>query len=132
MNAGVFNDSKMNDAVWKFRSFEEPSLRYGEDGSTPSAQGGWNLVRDERFAQLVSAEILAAGGILTGASGETTATVTADYGISVVGIRYESPDAAADAATNGTGMDGWTFWSAATAYGSGTLAELAELEPAPS
>ena len=30
VNAGAFNASKMNDAVWKFRQFEEPSLHYGD------------------------------------------------------------------------------------------------------
>jgi hypothetical protein len=28
VDAGVFDDNKMEDAVWKFRTFEEPSLRY--------------------------------------------------------------------------------------------------------
>lgn len=41
VNAGVFNDSKMNDAVWKFRSFEVPSLRYGTLGEHLETVGGW-------------------------------------------------------------------------------------------
>jgi hypothetical protein len=42
VDAKVFNDSKMNDAVWKFRSFEEPSLSYGEIHVKPSTYGGWD------------------------------------------------------------------------------------------
>lgn len=45
--------------------------------------------------------------------------------------RYDTPDAAAAAATEGAVTDGWTFWAAETEYGTGTLAELAELESAP-
>jgi hypothetical protein len=42
VDAGVFNDSKMDDAVWKFRNFEEPSLRYLKDESAGKGKvGGW-------------------------------------------------------------------------------------------
>ena len=125
VKAGVFNDSKMNDAVWKFRNFEEPSLHYGEAELSP-IHGGWSLRRDEHLAELVSADILAAEDVLTGPYGET-AVVTADFGVSYQGIRYESPDAAAHAATGGNVTNGWTFWTATTSVGEGTLAELAEL-----
>ncbi len=43
VNCKVFNDSKMNDAVWKFRTFEEPSLHYGEQGEEARTIGGWTL-----------------------------------------------------------------------------------------
>jgi hypothetical protein len=66
VDAKVFNDSKMNDAVWKFRSFEEPSLRYGELGEVPRAIGGWSLLRDERFARLIEDRLLRPGDVLTG------------------------------------------------------------------
>jgi len=128
VNAGVFNDSKMNDAVWKFRTFEEPSLHYGEDDAVSHTQGGWSLVRDDRLAHLVAVGVLTAGQVLS-ADG-VTAAVTDDYGVAVGGIRYDTPDAAAAAATEGAVTDGWTFWAAETEYGTGTLAELAELEAA--
>lgn len=41
VDAKVFNDSKMDDAVWKFRSFEEPSLGYGSIQIKPRVVGGW-------------------------------------------------------------------------------------------
>lgn len=123
VNAGVFNDSKMNDAVWKFRSFEEPSLHYGSRSAASATQGGWNRRRDERFALLVDAKVVGPGGGLCGGD-DLTATITDDYGISIDGIRYESPDAAASAATGGEITDGWTFWRVPSDNGSSTLAEL--------
>jgi hypothetical protein len=134
VTAGVFNDTKMNDAVWKFRTFEEPSLHYGHDGVTSHMQGGWTLTRDPHFARLISVGILTVGQVLSadGVSADgVSATVTDDYGISLDGIRYDSPDAAAAAATAGNVADGWAYWTAHTEYGTGTLAELAQLEPAP-
>jgi len=122
VNAGVFNDSKMNDAVWKFRTFEEPSLHYGDQSVATPTVGGWSLRRDERFAALVSIGVLEPGMELVGADG-TTAVVSADYGIVVSGVRYDSPDAAA-VAVAGECPDGWVFWTAASDYGSGTLADL--------
>ena len=82
VDAKVFNDSKMNDAVWRYRSFDEPSVRYGDFGEVPRAIGGWRLLRDERFARLYRGQ-----------------TVADDYGIGFEGNRYESPDAAATANT---------------------------------
>lgn len=130
VNAGVFNESKMNDAVWKFRSFEEPSLHYGDREPASHTVGGWSLTRDDRLAHLVAAGILQPGQAVT-ADG-VTATVTDDYGIAVAGIRYASPDDAASAATAGAVNDGWSFWFAQTDFGDGTLAELAILAPEPS
>ena len=120
VNAGVFNDSKMNDAVWKFRTFEEPSLLYGDDGKSSGTRGGWTVRRDERFAHLVDAGVLIEGGTLLGDGIE--AVVTNDYGIALSGIRYESPDAAAAAATGNDVTDGWHYWM----LGDETLADLAE------
>jgi len=122
----------MNDAVWKFREFERPSLHYGEGDSTPATVGGWTLRRDERFAHLITAEILAPGTVLTGADGsrQTQAVVTADYGLLIDGIRYESPNLAAAAVTAGAVVDGWSYWQASTKYGDGTLEELATLDTA--
>jgi hypothetical protein len=42
VDAQVFNDSKMTDAVWKFRSFEEPSLSYGGIKIETGVFGGWD------------------------------------------------------------------------------------------
>lgn len=125
VNAGVFNDSKMNDAVWKFRTFEEPSLHYGGDDGQSHTVGGWTLVRDDRLAALISADVLSPGQVLT-ADG-VTAAISDDYGVTVAGIRYGTPDAAAAAATAGKVRDGWDFWTAETEFGTGTLAELADL-----
>lgn len=129
VNCKVFNDSKMNDAVWKFRTFEEPSLHYGDQDEEARTIGGWTLSRDERFARLIIEDILQPGDILTGRNEgfPAIATVTADYGISVDGIRYVSPEEAAVAATTGGVSDGWSFWTADTAFGSGSLADLSDL-----
>lgn len=129
VNAGVFNDSKMNDAVWKFRSFEEPSLKYGSLGEDLDIQGGWTLRRDERIAELIDAGYLSPGDELHSADG-VTAVLTDDYGLAVAGIRYESPDAAAEAATEGAITDGWKFWCATTEHGDVPLAEVLEREEA--
>ena len=43
LDAGVFNDAKMNDAVWKFRSFEEPSLPYELQEELDGTAGGLTL-----------------------------------------------------------------------------------------
>lgn len=113
VNAGAFNASKMNDAVWKFRQFEEPSLsyRHDEDGST--TRGGWNIRRDERFARLVDLGLLTVGATLESNNGVTpvTALVTDDYGILIGGVRYESPDLAAQAVSEGLESDGWNYWT---------------------
>lgn len=128
VNANVFNDSKMNDAVWKFRTFEEPSLHYGGDTETAARTvGGWTLRRDEKFALLIEAGVLNPGDTLTAADGTAEAVVTEDFGIAVGGIRQETPDDAAAAASEGRVTDGWAYWTATTGYGPGTLAELAQL-----
>lgn len=112
VKAGAFNGGKMNDAVWKFRQFEEPSLSYTprEHGST--TRGGWNVRRDERFASLVDQGLLAVGATLEPSDGVApfAAFVTEDYGILISGVRYESPDIAAEAVSEGRVTDGWTFW----------------------
>jgi hypothetical protein len=87
----------MNDAVWKFRTFEEPSLRYGNQGEVDETQGGWNVKWNKRFARMIEAELLAPDDELEGENG-TIAFVTADRGIAVDGIRREGPDEAAIAA----------------------------------
>jgi len=124
VNAGVFNDAKMNDAVWKFRHFEEPSLSYGHEGRT-GIVGGWSVVRDERFARLIEEGALSPGDVLEGPIGteHAFAVVTDDFGLEVEGKRFTSPDEAALAV--GVGSDGWAHWRTATAgYGDGTLKEL--------
>ena len=127
VDAHVFNDSKMNDAVWKFRTFEEPSLSYGAPDEYESrTMGGWTLRRDEGFAALVNEGVLAFGDVLRGIDDEE-AVIAEDYGLIVDGIRHESPDAAASAATGGEATDGWKYWSATTGFGVGTLAELRDL-----
>lgn len=123
----VFNDSKMNDAVWKFRTFEEPSLRYGEDVVAPETLGGWTLRRDQRFANLIETGLIAPGARLIGAtnSGVAEAIVSDDFGLCVRGIRYESPDDAA-AAVGASNLDGWSFWKADDFNGS-PLSEVSSL-----
>lgn len=125
VNARVFNDSKMNDAVWKFRTFEEPSLSYGQHEER-RAVGGWSVRRDERFALLISEGILAPGDTLHATKGmqRVTGIITDDFGIAVNGVRYESPSEAAAAAAAQPDIDGWTFWGCSTEYGEGNLQEL--------
>lgn len=113
VKAGAFNVSKMNDAVWKFRSFEEPSLTYMNCDDNKTIQGGWNLRRDERFANLVDQGLINFGDTLTSIDRSflATALVTEDYGLLVNGVRYESPDVAAQAVSEGQIGDGWASWS---------------------
>lgn len=113
VNAGAFNASKMNDAVWKFRTFEEPSLSYKERESGTTTRGGWNVRRDERFASLVERGLLEVGATLdsTDPVWPVAALVTVDFGLLVGGVRYESPDIAAEAVSEGQAHDGWDFWS---------------------
>jgi Restriction Enzyme Adenine Methylase Associated len=126
VDAGVFNDAKMNDAVWKFRDFEEPSLGYNQAVTAPLNLGGWSLRRDERFSRLIDGNLLRPGDVLVGANGAApvSAIVTDDFGLSVNGIRYESPDEAAEAASDGNTQDGWNYWRVETASGATSLADL--------
>jgi hypothetical protein len=110
VDARVFNETKMNDAVWKFRSFEEPSLTYVSEFGTHT-QGGWNVRRDDRFAKLIDRGALSFGDKLTTRNQiqESAALVTEDYGLLVEGIRHDSPDVAASAIVENI-VDGWEFW----------------------
>lgn len=125
VNARVFNDSKMNDAVWKFRTFEEPSLSYGNNTERRTV-GGWSLRRDERLALLVNEGILAPGDVLHAPEDmpDISGVITDDFGIAVNGVRYESPSEAAAAATANPDTDGWAYWRCSTDFGEGTLQEL--------
>lgn len=129
VNLQVFNDSKMNDAVWKFRTFEEPSLRYGQNNIQVRTLGGWNLRRDERFARLIDGGAISPGDNLVGIWGGATCTcsISEDYGLLVNGVRYESPDMAAEASTSEQVSDGWTFWRTSLDDGGDLLQELFEL-----
>lgn len=72
--------------------------------------GGWTLRRDERFAHMIEKGILNAGDVLHAADDPTVvAVVTDNYGLSVGGLRQESPDVAAAAV--GHDGDGWKFWT---------------------
>ncbi len=124
VNAGVFNDSKMNDAVWKFRSFEEPSLSYSTGPDQTKTLGGWNLRREERFAELIEAGFLEPGDELRSVHDELgpVAIVTDDFAVTVGGIRYESLTDAAAAV--GHGGDGWDFWGVNTDDGLTSLVDL--------
>jgi len=112
VNAGAFNASKMNDAVWKFRQFEDPSLSYTRLPEVET-RGGWNIRRDERFAELIEKAVLTPGDTLTNSDAidPVVATVSEDYGLLVEGVRYESPDLAAIAASGSDDADGWTYWT---------------------
>ena len=112
VNAGAFNASKMNDAVWKFRQFEEPSLSYTRAPEV-TTRGGWNVRRDERFAELIEKAILTPGDTLTNSDpiDPVTAVVSEDYGLLLDGVRHESPGLAAAAARGSEDVDGWTYWT---------------------
>jgi hypothetical protein len=112
VNAGVFNESKMNDAVWKFRQFEEPSLSYTHVVE-PITVGGWNVRRDERFAEIIDKGLLTEGDQLTNLDpvNPLHAVVSNDYGIVFEGVRHESPDLAALAAGAPSDTKGWEYWS---------------------
>ena len=126
VNAGVFNASKMNDAVWKFRNFEEPSLSYSSVKSSLTTVGGWNIRRDENFASLIEKGILKVDDSLYSMDDKwpSTCLVTEDYGLLVEGLRYESPNLAAQAVTSGDQIDGWGFWAIKSKSGYVTLKEL--------
>jgi len=126
VDAGVFHAPKMNDAVWKFRTFEEPSLRYGSPVARVAALGGWDVRRDVAFARLVDEDWLQVGLELRPADSQwdVTVTVSEDYGLVRDGIRYETPDIAAKMASQGAIADGWAFWVADTSQGTVSLADL--------
>lgn len=126
VDVGVFNDAKMNDAVWKFRSFEEPSLHYFAE---PEAErvGGWDVTISRTFARLVDAGVLAPGDILQGAlpNGDMVwAEVSDDFGIDLDGQRFETPDDAARAAGAPAELSGWDFWALADDAQPQPLAQL--------
>lgn len=59
---------------------------------------------------------------------EITALVSDDYGIIVNGLRYESPDLAAQAISGDLNTDGWNYWFARSRGGkSVSLATLRTL-----
>lgn len=126
VNAGVFNASKMNDAVWKFKTFEEPSLSYSSKGPTAITVGGWNVRRDEKFARLIEFGLINLGEVIYSSDSQSSVTglITEDFGIAVNGLRYESPDLAAQAATNGESLGGWDFWHKRDGSNSTSLREL--------
>jgi hypothetical protein len=76
-------------------------------------RGGWARRRDERFAELIEKAILTPGDTLTNSDpiDPVTAVVSEDYGLLVEGVRYESPDLAAIAASGIEDADGWTYWT---------------------
>ena len=110
VDARVFNASKMDDAVWKFRKFEEPSLSYSHPKEI-TVVGGWAHRRDERFARIIERGVLKPGESLFNNDeiNPVEAIVTNDFGILVQGIRHESPTLAAKA-VNDTIEDGWLYW----------------------
>ena len=126
VNAGVFNESKMNDAVWKFRQFEAPSLSYTHVVE-PITVGGWNVRRDERFAEIIDKGLLTEGDQLTNLDpvNPLHAVVSNDYGIVFEGVRHESPDLAALAAGAPSDTKGWEYWS--LERDGKTIATLADL-----
>ncbi len=126
VDAKVFNDAKMNDAVWKFRSFEEPSLGYGQVREEIETLGGWTLRRNEDFAALIESGKINPGEMLWAISGiqRFESLVTEDFAIAVDGLRFEEPDEAIVAASDGALKDGWEAWTVATPSGDRTLAQL--------
>ena len=112
VNAGAFNSSKMDDAVWKFRQYEDPSLSYTQRPEV-IMRGGWARRRDERFAELVERGILTPGDTLTNSDpmNPVIAIVSEDYGLLVDGVRQESPGLAAVAASGVEDVDGWRYWT---------------------
>jgi len=127
LEAGVFNDSKMNDAVWKFRSFEEPSLNYAIEHEAADVVGGWSVARNERFALLIDHGVVEPGSVLLPVDASfdgLEATVSDDYGIMLGGIRYSSPREAALSLSQEDVGDGWLFWRVPSDQPSSTLADL--------
>lgn len=71
---------------------------------------------------LIDLGILQPGDTLTNPDHTASATITEDYGIGIDGLRYTSPDDAAQALTGDKNTDGWTYWQ--IAQDSDTLADL--------
>ena len=136
LEAGVFNDSKMNDAVWKFRSFEEPSLNYAIEHEAADVVGGWSVARNERFARLIDLGVLEPDIYFVPTDptvGDVHAVISRDYGLMVDGIRYSSPREAALAVSVSEIGDGWDFWAMAVwddESASTVLETLSEIEEA--
>lgn len=88
-------------------------VRFTSAVSPAVMRGGWTQRRDERFAQLIEIGALAPGDTLVSpdAASPITAIVTDDYGLSINGIRQESPDLAAQTASDGAEHDGWSYWT---------------------
>ena len=91
LDAGVFNDAKMNDAVWKFRSFEEPSLPYELQEELDGTVGGLTLRRDERFAHMIDKRTCERGDELHGIDHLTAVAVVTDNTASASAVSAASP-----------------------------------------
>jgi hypothetical protein len=129
LGAKVFNEGKMNDAVWKFREFERPSLGYGldVDEAVEEAEvtGGFSVARIERFAKLIDSGKLSDGDILYPNKNKWGVTATVgDYGIYLGAVRYADPSMASKRATEGAETDGWKFWQVRTPGGTRSLNSL--------
>ena len=130
LDAKVFDDAKMNDAVWKFRSFEEPSLSYTNKPLEASAVGGWNLTKNEKFSSLIQKGHLTFGEYIEfELNGEPVrAQVSEDFGILLGGIRYSDPDDAIFVGSEGAMTDGWSTWRKLTKSGWKNLQELFDFD----
>jgi hypothetical protein len=128
LDAGVFNDSKMNDAVWKFRDFEQPSLEYLSEHREVEEVGGFTVTRNPQLARLIDEEVLSPGDVLIVADGsqpDVVATISDDYGIVIDGIRHSTPKDAARAVAGVKAGEGWDYW--ARRDGGGPTPSLEEL-----
>lgn len=124
LNVGVFNNAKMDDAVWKFRVFEEPSLSYTDERNREGIVGGWVLTRDEALARLIDAGVLHTDSALTNETGLVNASIGEDYGILLGSVRYPDPTSAAVAAGAPLNVSGWDYWFLPTPAGPKSLASL--------
>jgi len=126
VDAKVFDDAKMNDAVWKFRSFEESSLSYGTVKEEIETLGGWTLRRNEDFAALIDTGLINPDDQIWthAAASRVEAYVTENYGINVGGIRFDDPDEAIKVASEGASGDGWKGWLVLTTAGPVSLGHL--------
>src|SRR5690606_26451938 len=92
VSLGVFNSQLMNDAVWKFRRYEDASLRYmGVERHRPLELGLWDTaLTEEDFRQTF--EGLVAGWEAGPAVGRTPCKRRQDVGTTEAG--FGSPTAA--------------------------------------